>query len=219
MNTQTQPHTLTHTYRNTQTDKRTCLVNAFLCWRADYPFFTLILDTLCVCVCSQYLCLGLHNILNQRYLSPAYNLCLFVWWLDLNTCTFLAEETRELKVQPLCKDKMTGIHFLWHILSNFLLPHPAFLFLSLLKGLFQCFLALSRVVKSCLGSLCGSRSQEAIFPEKAKSFDHLSLNVSQLDMPVWASAGPLVILKPIFFPLPSSEIVILTSVGPSLSQL
>lgn len=78
----------------------------------------------------------------------------------------------------------------------------------------QGFLSVShsfRIVKSCPGSLCGSQSPEAIFPEKAKSFAHLSLNMSQLDGPVCGplralcpSAHPLlVILKPsIFFPSP-----------------
>lgn len=56
-NTQSQPHTFTHTYGHAQTDKYTCLVKAFLCWRTDYQLsfipgcFALFLFFVCMSVC------------------------------------------------------------------------------------------------------------------------------------------------------------------------
>lgn len=100
----------------------------------------------------------------------------------------------------------------------------AFPFLSLLKKKSsQCSRSFT-VVKYCPGSLRGSQSQEAIFPQKASS--SLVQHVVTVRPGLWACGFPVPLHTPFwssfspqalrFFSLPSSEIVFLTSVGPSL---
>lgn len=176
--------------------RNTCLCGYIICWIQDISL-------------QQIICVYLRDVLIQTHAH-------FKMWRQENW-----------KSSHCAKIKRQGYIFCDIYTVEFSAATSSLSISVTAQKAFSVFPHSFRVVKSCLGSLCWSQSQEAIFPEKAKSFAHLSLNMSQLDGPVWASAGFLSLCTPPFghpqalhfFPLPSSEIVFLTSVGPSLSQL
>lgn len=183
-NTQAQPHTFTHT--NRQTHMSPLLKGRLPAYPACFAHFLCVCNT---CLCGDIIC-WIQGISLQHIICA----CVMSYSKQMH---ILSSGDKRRETQPLCKDKIMGLNLPWFFLSDDFQPqHPAFPFLSLLTGLSQCF-SLFQSCEILSGKPVRISVSRGHFPRESQIFhSSLAQHVAIGRASLWASAGSLSLCTP-----------------------